>query len=126
MPRYTKTEIAEARAALVELLPPGTTVYTNVEHVSRRGWPRRIRLFVVDKDEIVGITWRVARVLGWRMKDGALVVDGCGMDICFHTVNQLSYELHGLEDKKAPACAGSNITSPDNFRAGYSLTKRDL
>ena len=126
MPRYTKTEIAEARAALVELLPPGTTVYTNVEHVSRRGWPRRIRLFVVDKDEIVGITWRVARVLGWRMKDGALIVDGCGMDICFDTVNQLSYALHGREDKKAPACAGSDITRPDNFRAGYSLTKRDL
>ena len=55
-----------------------------------------------------------------------LVVDGCGMDLCFDTVNQLSYALHGREDKKAPACAGSNITSPDNFRAGYSLTKRDL
>lgn len=53
------------------------------------------------------------------------------MDMCFHTVHSLSYALHGHETVGDEAIKAGKLgrpfaARPDNFRAGYSLTARDL
>ena len=138
MSKPTKAETAESIATLRKLLKPGTTVYTTVRHVSSSGMSRRISIFVARKGEIVPITWDVARALGYSVKgragyvqDVGLTVGGCGMDMCFHIVNSLSYVLHGHttvgpDASKASAMGSPFRARPGNYRAGYSLTKRDL
>ena len=87
-------------------------VYTIVTHVSRSGMSRRMRLFTVYAGNIWEITGRVARALGWRThaRTGELIVDGCGMDMGFHTVYSLSHALY--------VYAG-----PDSGDAGYRLAQ---
>lgn len=89
-------------------------VHTIVTHVSRSGMSRRMRLFMVYAGEICEITTRTARALGWRTKDGDLIVEGCGMDMGFHAVYSL-------------ACA-LNLPDPANSEGGrgYGITQRWL
>lgn len=127
MTRYNKSEVIEARDELIKLLPPGTVVYTLVTHVAQSDLQRRVRLFIVDAERAIReITGRVARVLGWGIRKGDLVVDGAGMDVCFHTVMQLSYVLHGRDGRGEGLTRHPREINPENFRAGYSLIKRDL
>ena len=134
MAKYSKTEQAESLARLQELCPPGTTIYTIVRHVSRSGMSRNISLFVMVDGTPEPITFHAARVLGWpsvNRPEWALKVGGCGMDMCFHTVHSLSYAIHGHTTVGADAIKASNAgrpftAKPGNFRAGYSLTARDL
>lgn len=99
--RKLTTEQLEARDTLRELLPPGTTVWTNTEHVSRSGMSRSItaRIF-----EAVGtgdafprdLTYWIARA-GIGKSDerhGGIIVGGCGMDMGFHLIYSLSRALY--------------------------------
>jgi hypothetical protein len=93
-----KAEQAEAIQHLREMLPPGSKVYTKVDHVSRSGMQRHISLYVATVEDgkpiITPINWYVARALDYRRaKDGGLVVGGCGMDMCFHLVYCLGHAL---------------------------------
>lgn len=88
----------ESIETLRKLLSPGDKVYTILRHVSRSGMQRRISLiFAHAQGEIEDITWEAARALGDPVKqgsryvqDGGMVVNGCGMDMGFHVVYQLS------------------------------------
>jgi len=107
----------DAIEKLRALLPVGSTVYTAVTSVSRSGMSRRIRLWTMVDGEPRSITCLVGEAIGWTLKDGAggfweLKVDGCGMDMCFYTVNTLSYTLHGY--------------GPATPNAGYTLKARDM
>ena len=94
MVRYGKEEIAEARARLKKLLRPGDTVYTILRHVSRSGMYRSISVVVCKKGEYLDITYPVSRVLEDRIdKHGGIAVSGCGMDMGFHLIYNLSYCL---------------------------------
>lgn len=78
---------------------PGTRIYGIVESVSRSGMSRCMRFFVMgrnphDKRPMpVSITYPMAQILGWRMRDAngsrCMVVEGCGMDMGFHAVYTL-------------------------------------
>jgi hypothetical protein len=119
---------------LRRLCPPGTTVYTDVAHVSRSGMMRHIRAFVIQDKEPFPISAHVARVLGWPLNDGrsywAVKVGGCGMDMGFHLVNALSYKLHGMKDRGDGAKSENSgrLFTPrrGHFCAGYSLSQRWL
>lgn len=130
MAKYSKAEVQESLARLRKTCPPGTTVYCTLRHVSRSGMMREISLHVVKKGALVPISWHAARVLGWPINDGrshwALRVSGCGMDMGFHTVNALSYKLHGYDGRGADADGAESRGVPftprrGHFRAGYSL-----
>ncbi len=105
MAKYSKAEVEEARAKLRDWLKPGDTVYTVIDHVSRSGMSRNIRVVVLKADgkgkEPVALhpNHSVAVVLGYgRAKRGdGLVVGGCGMDMGFHIVHSLGYALWGKE-----------------------------
>ena len=115
MTRAQQAEHDEARAALRKLLPPGSVVYGCVRDVSRSGMSRVITFHVTERrsdgpDRIRCITGLVARALYMRIAEPrsfrgswGLKVNGCGMDMVFHVVMNLSYALHGFgRDDDAP------------------------
>lgn len=108
----TKAEKADrlehARKMLAEHCPEGATVYTILRHRSASGMQRKISLVVVQSGQIVDITWAAAHVLKSRLcdKTGGIVVGGCGMDMGFRLVNNLSYALHGMKHPKAGQTLG--------------------
>lgn len=98
---------------LTHYLREGSTVYTVLRSVSSSGMTRHISLLVANGDEITDITYYAAGVLGDSLyeRDGSrsIRVNGCGMDMGFHLVYNLSSVLFKGEE-----------------RAGYKLSHRWL
>ena len=117
---------------LKKLCKPGATVWTVLRHVSASGMTRWIDLYVIKKNEPMRITWHVSQLVGtYDRKREALKVGGCGMDMGFHVVHNLSYALHGFKsrgpDADEAAKAGRPFTPrPGHYRGGYSLNHRWL
>ena len=89
----------EAIDQLRELLPPGSTVYTILRHVSKSGMSRRIDCYTIIDNEPRYLSGYVSRLVGDRLHPGGgIVVGGCGMDMGFHIVHNLSYALHGMDN----------------------------
>lgn len=99
MPKYSKTEIAEAKAQLRKWVKPGDTVHTILDHVSRSGMSRHIRVVLLKDGEALHPNHSVAVALGYSRanRGDGLVVGGCGMDMGFHIVHSLGYALFGEE-----------------------------
>ena len=80
----------------------GATVYTVLRSVSASGMTRHISLLVANEGEINDITYYAAQALGDTLKESkghrSIRVNGCGMDMGFHLVYNLSSVLfHGQE-----------------------------
>lgn len=91
-----RTEQQEAIERLREWLKPGDTVYTIIRHVSRSGMQREISLKLLRRDGEVPyhLDGNVALALGDRIgKHDGVIVGGCGMDMGFHVVYNLSATL---------------------------------
>lgn len=110
MARISKREQEEARTQLREWLPPGSTVYTVLRHVSRSGMMRAIDVyaFVPDDNGLPCKLWlsRLVSKLTYSFSEKyeAIRADGCGMDMGYSIVNNLGYALYpdGFE------CTGEN------------------
>jgi hypothetical protein len=111
MSKKSEIEKNEAIEALRSLLPADTRVYASVLHVSASGISRTIALYIVHEGAIHDISWRAAKILGWRRDDkrGGMKVAGCGMNMCFHAVYCLSRSLF-----------------PEHGRSGYVLRSEAL
>jgi len=120
-----QAERAEAIDRLRQWIKPGDTVYTVLDHVSSSGMSRAIRVLVptingrevesaapggkptdyIRKDSVhvdfLHPNWAVGKALGlrhWRKhgrEQDALVMGGCGMDMGFALVYELSQTLYG-------------------------------
>ena len=101
----TKKDVAEqerqkAIEAIRGYVKRGNTVYTILRSVSKSGMTRHIDVFTFDERGKVYLSGYAAQVLGYRRdREGALVVGGCGMDIGFAVVYNLSACLYGHEDQ---------------------------
>ncbi len=117
-----KTEQQEAIETLKELCKPGSKVYTVLRHVSRSGMMRAIDCYVIQDNEPRRITWSVAKACGmtYNRKHEALSVGGCGMDMGFHVVYNLS---HTLYRDTSFECIGNDCPSNDHSNA-YSHEKQ--
>lgn len=97
MARETRAQRAEREAAKEDLraiLKPGDTVHGIVRHVARSGMSRDIDFYVMQDNEMRWLSPAIARAIGWKMsKDRGIKVQGCGMDMIFHTVYTLSSVL---------------------------------
>jgi hypothetical protein len=117
-------EADESRAYLLDTLKlqPGETVSCVLRHVSRSGMMRAIDFYVVREGSTWRITYHVARVLGWTLHKAtdALRVDGCGMDMGFHTVYNLGRMLWPNGTEKPH---GTRNGQPDTD-GGYALKQR--
>lgn len=113
-------EKRDAITVLLEVLKPGSRVYTVLRNVSRSGMQREISLVIVDPrdNELFALDYLAARALGYRLgKHGGLVCGGAGMDMGFHLVYNLGRMLwpHGTP-KPHGKCNGQ----PDRD-GGYAL-----
>jgi hypothetical protein len=90
----------EAREHLVELFAGDDKpkVLTLNRHVSSSGMSRDISVFYVKDNQILNITYSVAKAMGCKLveRNGsrAIKVGGCGMDMGFHLVYTLSSVLY--------------------------------
>lgn len=80
--------------------------FTILRHVSQSGMSRDISVKVVDEDgDLRDVTYYVALLIGQAPKDrnGQRVVrvNGCGMDMGFHLVYELSYALYKDDKDRA-------------------------
>lgn len=111
MTKKEQSEREEARETLRQTLKPGATVYTALKHVSRSGMQREISVHAVENGEIVWLTGLVAKACGYRLgKRDGVVVGGCGMDMGFAVVHDLSYALYS----QGFGCIGSGCPSNDH------------
>lgn len=120
----TKTERQDAIERLRLLLPPGSTVYTILRHVSRSGMSRSISCVICGTDGPQDIDWLVRRALDARYdrKHSGIVVGGCGMDMGFHLVYSLSYTLY----PKGFGCVGARCPSNDHANGDRDYTPHGL
>ncbi len=92
----------EAANYLKYSLKPGDTVYCIVRSVSASGMSRTISLLTLQDGWKLSHSYNAATLLGrpFVSKNGfdAVRVNGCGMDMCQHLVDGLSYELFGKEN----------------------------
>ena len=92
----------EARANLRKWIKPGDTVHTLLEHVSRSGMSRTIRVVLLKDGEALHPNYAVSTLLGYpcAKRGNGFNVGGCGMDMGFHVVHSLGYALFGEEASK--------------------------
>lgn len=94
MTKYTKEQIDNAQNMLNKFLKEDMQVYTTVHSVAASGMSRKMSLYIVHDDGIMNITFWVAAVLGLKMdSDHKLTISGCGMDMGWKIVNDLSYRI---------------------------------
>jgi hypothetical protein len=98
--RISKEQMATDWDSLRKWCPPGTTVYTVLRHVSASGMMRGIDVYVIVDNEPRWLSRPVSRVLGipFDEKRECLRVGGCGMDMGFHVVYELSSHLYRAPD----------------------------
>lgn len=94
--RATPIERSQARDNLRSILPPETTVYTVLRHVSASGMTRWIDLYIINNDQPRRITYAAATAAGFTYDTTreTLKVRGCGADMGFHVVYTLSRTLY--------------------------------
>ena len=96
----TKASVAERKEAIEKLrdwIKPGDTVHTILRHVSQSGMSRDISVVLIDKDGgILYPDYLVAKATGSTLsKKQGIKIGGCGMDMGFALVSELSYALYG-------------------------------
>ena len=86
----------EAIEILKEHIKPNDTLYTQLEHVTKSGMTRFIRVRQIKDDYPYYFTGLVSKALDWKYSDRyhAIEVGGGGMDMGFHLINTLSYTLY--------------------------------
>ena len=95
--KYTDQQRIDARATLLKLLKPGTTVYTILRHVSSSGMTRIIDPILIDKHGHTFFIQHAVAVLTDRTINDrycGIKVSGCGMDMGFELVYILSRILY--------------------------------
>lgn len=100
--KHSKEDIEESRQAILDCLgfPHSTDdpkqVFCIVRHVSASGMSRVIQLLTFIDGEPRYLGFHAARLLGWSYdrKHEGIKVQGCGMNMCFHTVYTLAQALY--------------------------------
>ena len=114
-------ERTEALDRLREWIKPGDTVYCILRHRSSSGMSRRISFAISRCGEISQVDWLIARALDYRIhQDGGLKVSGCGMDMGFHVVYNLSRTMFpdgfpciGRPDDRSRFCPSNDHSNGD-------------
>jgi hypothetical protein len=94
---FDTNEVQEAKARLLELLEKASnkTIYTIVTKVAPSGMSRWLKLYIVADSQPINITREAAAIFGAPYSyEYGLKVRGAGMDMGFHVVYSLSYELY--------------------------------
>jgi hypothetical protein len=78
-------------------------VYTILRHCSQSGMSRDISLKTIENGRLIDITYTASIALGEKPKDRngqrVIRVNGCGMDMGYHLVHNLSMALYFGQDQ---------------------------
>lgn len=104
VPKWVLAEVLRdvARVELREAFPPGTTVYTILRHRSTSGMRRVIDPILITSDGPRFWREKIAILLKhYKTSDQheGIVMDGCGMDMGFSLVYNLSSALYGHDNR---------------------------
>jgi len=81
---------------MINTLKKVKTLYTKLDSVSRSGMTRKITVLDIEGETPSYWNYYVSEVLNMKLdKNGSLTVKGCGMDMGFHLIYNLSLALHG-------------------------------
>lgn len=79
------------------------TIHTVLRHVSQSGMSRDISLLTTENGALRNITYLAGQAMGEKVKDRngqwVIRVNGCGMDMGFHLVYNLSHSLYEGSDR---------------------------
>ena len=96
-------------------------IYTTLKHVSRSGMLRHIDVIYPKDGDMIVLNWHIENLgLYKRAKTykannaGSLRVSGCGMDMGFSVVYDLSSALYGHGKECSFICLGENCRSNDH------------
>jgi hypothetical protein len=106
-------EREEAIAHLRTVLKPGDTIYTVLRKVSSSGMSRQIDVYVIKDNRPWFLTGWVSKACGYSRADqghGPLRVGGCGMDMGFAVV----YDLSRVVFRDGWKCIGEKRRCPAN------------
>ncbi len=134
MSKVSDRERESARETLRDILKPGMTVYTVLRHVSRSGMSRQIDVIHMQDGSPRWLSRLVSKAVGipFSEKKESLTVGGCGMDMGFHVVYELSSALYG----QGFECIGEGCRANDHSNGdrdysphmhrdgGYALSQR--
>lgn len=121
----TKAQKAEREEALEQLrgmLKPGDELHTILRHVSKSGMSRDISVIIPDPETtLYDATYLVARALGERVQDnGGIRMGGCGMDMGFALVYNLSRAMYpngftcaGDGEDRRHRCPANDHSNPE-------------
>jgi hypothetical protein len=88
---------------LTHYLKEGSKVYTILRSVSSSGMTRNISLVIANGSEIIDITYYAAHAMSDKVSESkghrVIKVNGCGMDMGFHLVYNLSSVLFAGQDR---------------------------
>jgi hypothetical protein len=94
MTTQKQARIDQCKEELRKMLKPGDTVYTTLRHVSRSGMYRVINLYIIQDNEPRWISsWAADLLEGFDNRHEGCKASGCGMDMGFNLVYNLSYTL---------------------------------
>lgn len=106
----------EAIETLKENIKPNDMLYTQLEHVTKSGMTRYIKVRQIKDDYPYDWTYLAAKALGWTYSDKhhGIKVGGCGMDMGFHLIYTLGQVLwpdgtpepHGVRNGEPDSCGG--------------------
>ena len=118
--KATGKERDESIAQLREWIKPGDTVYTVLRSVSKSGMSRTLDVYLIEDSDPMRITWSVSKAAGFTYSDRAEAIraDGCGMDMGFHVVYNLSRVLF----PDGFGCIGERCPSNDHSNGDRDYT----
>jgi len=101
-----------ARKQLAKFLKPGDTVYTVLRHVSQSGMSRNISLYVARNKDMINISGLTSSITERKWQDDDSVkIGGCGMDMGFALV----YDLSGCLFPDGFKCIGEKCPGNEHF-----------
>ena len=98
-----QSKLDQDKAQLRDMLGDKPNVYTILRSVSSSGMSRHISLKIVHRGELIDITYLAARVMGDKLSEklghNTIRVNGCGMDMGWHLVYNLSSTIYAGADR---------------------------
>jgi len=99
MTKAARKRINDEMEAAEKAIAPLRELFVIARHVSSSGMSRRLSLHVFRNGSPLQLSYNASIALGYRYRyhdrDSAVVMGGCGMDMGFALVYELSHALYG-------------------------------
>jgi hypothetical protein len=120
------------RELLLKDLPKGQnpTLYTSCRHVSNSGMMRHINVFAIVDNQPININWYIEKLGMYKRgsynskNSDSLRVGGCGMDMGFSVVYNISRAIFKDYDFKRLKVQGRNGDKYETTDSGYIINQR--